>query len=61
MADCFYLIQVPNQFIIESKSGLYSREKKGIPTYSIYISAEKDSMYIEQKGKDKIGLKEFVQ
>jgi len=60
-SDCFYLLQVPNRFIIESKNGLYSREKKGIPTFSIYISAEKDSMYIEQKGKNKIEFKEFVQ
>ena len=59
-SDGFYLIQVPNIFILESKSGLYSREKKGIPTFSMYISAEKDSMYIEQKGENKIEFKEFV-
>ena len=59
-SDCFYLIQVPNQFIIESKGGLYSREKKGVKTFSVYISAEKDSMYIEQKGENEIEFKKFV-
>lgn len=55
----FYLVRVPNSFLIEFKSELYLRDKKSISTYSIYLSASPEDMYVEQRGKDHIEFGKF--
>jgi hypothetical protein len=40
--------------------GLFTRDKKGVLTFSVYLSANDLDKYVEQKGKGKISFSEYV-
>lgn len=56
----FSLVQVPNKYLIDSKHSLYIRDKKGVLTFSIYLSANDNDKYIEQRGTGSISFQEYV-
>jgi len=58
-SEHFHLIRVPNSFLIKFKNGLYLRNKKGISTFSIYLSANPEDMYVEQRGEKHIEFGDF--
>ena len=40
--------------------GLFTRDKKGVLTFSVYLSANDLDKYVEQKGQGKISFLEYV-
>jgi hypothetical protein len=56
----FIVLILQNEFLVRSKPGLYTRDKKGVLTFSVYLSANDLDKYVEQKGKGKISFSEHV-
>ncbi len=56
----FYFLRIPNKFLNENKTGLYTRNKKDKLVYSIYLSALPSDIFIEQRGDGKIDFSSFL-
>jgi hypothetical protein len=59
-SDEFSLVKIQNEFLVRSKPGLYTRDKKGVLTFSVYLSANDLDKYVEQRGQGKISFSEYV-
>ena len=54
--NVFYYLQVPKKYFLDNLQLLYIRDEK----ISIYLSAEKGNLFIEQRGSGKVDFKQFL-
>jgi len=53
----FYVLRIPTSFLLKKEDGLGFREKTD--KFSLFISAEPTTRFIEQRGAVKLDLSEF--
>lgn len=53
----FYFLRVPSSYLLENQSKLYIRENKN--RFSIFLSAEKENLFQDERGEGKVKFSQF--
>ena len=57
----FHFLRVPNEYLNKNKSNLFMREKKDKLVYSLYLSANPEHLFSEQRGIGKIDFSSYLE